>query len=315
MIGDVMIDRYISGKVDRISPEAPVPIVHLEKEEMRLGGAANVALNIKALGANPILCSIIGKDENANQFLKLLPKNGISEKGILQSAHRRTTVKSRVIAGNQHLLRIDREDKHYLNEEEEAQILKIISKILNEIPIQVIIFQDYNKGVLSERVIKTTILEGLKRNIPIAVDPKHHNFWAYQNVQLFKPNLKEVRDCLPFEVSSEKNSLRTASIHIRKRLKNHYTIITLSADGIYLDQPKDGEIYPTQSRSVADVCGAGDSVISIASLGLALNIGIEEIVLLSNLAGGQVCEKVGVVPINKQQLEKEYLAIKDFGNK
>jgi len=292
VVGDVMIDRYLEGEVSRISPEAPVPVVHLKQSENRLGGAANVALNIKALGGTPYLCSLLGEDEFGRQFSELLPEYGLSNKYMVSSTERTTTVKTRIIAQHQHLLRVDSEDTHDLSQSESRHYLKTI--------------QDYNKGVLSHKIINEIILEAIKRDIPTAVDPKFKNFWSYKHVTLFKPNLKEIRAQLPNTVGADLESLKKAAEKLRNKLGNQITLITLSERGLFIDKEGDSLIQPTQERSIADVCGAGDTVISIAAMGLAVGMDIQQIATLSNLAGGQVCERVGVVPVNLEQLKLEY---------
>ena len=314
IVGDVMIDRYLTGSADRISPEAPVPVVHLHKRENRLGGAANVALNIRALGAKPYLCSIIGKDENATTFLELMPENELSTQGIIQSAERRTTVKTRVIASNQHLLRVDTEDQYALSPQECKELMQAIVSILDQNEIHAILLQDYNKGVLSQQLIDELISEAIKRNIPTAVDPKNKNFWAYKRVSLFKPNLKEIQAQTPFSIEANAASLKEAAHYIRSQLGNEHTLITLSEKGIYFENKEQEAILGTHPRTIADVCGAGDTVFSIAGLGLSMNMPLSEIALLANLAGGQVCEKVGVVPVNQQQLKMEYKLVKETGS-
>lgn len=306
IIGDVMIDRYLDGKVERISPEAPVPVVRLQKSDNRLGGAANVALNVKALGAEPYLCSVIGQDENAQIFLDLLPENDLKTVGIITSSHRQTTVKTRVMSNAQQLLRVDREDTFDLKVAEEKLFLERIATILEQEAIDVIILQDYNKGVLTEGVIKKTIELAQELEIPVAVDPKFKNFWNYRGVSLFKPNLREINDQCPFAVESTLSSLKQTATFINEKLANQITLITLSEKGLFIADRKQSEIIPTHVRVIADVCGAGDSVISIAALGLALQLDIHAIAALANLAGGQVCEHNGVVPINKNQLLDEY---------
>lgn len=306
VVGDVMLDRYLYGRVDRISPEAPVPIVNIEKTENRLGGAANVALNIKALGANPILCSIVGEDDNGQVLKNILPNYHINNNGIHTSKSRQTTVKSRVLSNNQQLLRCDREDRHLLSQAEEDQIFQFIKKTIRARPIHALLFQDYNKGVLSPSLIDQILKTCLQEGIPTAVDPKFHHFFSYKGVTLFKPNLKEVNDILPFKVKAEKQDLDKASEYIRAKLKNRYTMITLSEKGIYLDDGEESFILPTYPRLISDVCGAGDSVISCATIGIAAQLSIKDITAIANLAGGQVCEKVGVVPVNLAQLEQEF---------
>jgi rfaE bifunctional protein kinase chain/domain len=314
IIGDVMIDRYLSGKVDRISPEAPVPVVHLQQREDRLGGAANVALNLKSLGANPYLCSVIGNDKNADIVLELMPKHGLSTRALIKSKERVTTIKTRVIASNQHLLRVDAEDQHELSEAEAKQLLAQISELLEQKEIHAILLQDYNKGVLSSKLIRDITLEAIKRDIPTAVDPKKDNFWAYKHITLFKPNLKEIQAQLPFSLSADLSQLKDAAAFIRGKLGNQFTLITLSEKGLFYDNKEEAEIVPTQPRSIADVCGAGDTVFAIAGLGLATGMPMEEIAILANLSGGQVCEKVGVVPVDRNQLEQEYLQFKKNGS-
>ncbi len=306
IVGDVMMDRYLTGQINRISPEAPVPVVLHQHTDNRLGGAANVALNVKALGGKPILCSVIGKDENATLFKSLLPQNNISSEGIIEIDDRITTVKTRVIASNQHILRVDRETTDDLKNEEAFLFLEMIKNILNENDIDVILLQDYNKGVLTPFVIRGILKEAKKRKIPTAVDPKLKNFFEYKAVTLFKPNLKEVNDALPMHVKAEPASLQYAAQSIRSILNNKMTLITLSEKGIFVDNDLEQKIIGTQPRNIADVCGAGDTVISLAAMMLPFTLDMRDIAVLSNLAGGQVCEKVGVVPVDVDQLRREY---------
>ncbi|MCR9287090.1 MAG: bifunctional ADP-heptose synthase [Bacteroidetes bacterium] len=306
VIGDVMIDRYLIGNVTRISPEAPVPIIDSLEEEERLGGAANVALNISALGAKPILCSVIGHDKSGVRYLEIMQENGLETAGIIQSRRRITTSKTRVIAGGQHLLRVDREHKNDLEEIDETVFLESVIKILDTQKIDVILFQDYNKGVLTKKVIKEVISKSHGLQIPTVVDPKFKNFWNYNGVTLIKPNLKEIRDALNQEVLVTLDSLDKACQKLMERLENRISLITLSEYGIYFNEGKDGKILPTKSRDIADVCGAGDTVISTTALGIAIGLGVAEIAKLANLAGGQVCEKVGVVQVDKKRLFEEF---------
>ncbi|MEM6964331.1 MAG: bifunctional ADP-heptose synthase [Bacteroidota bacterium] len=306
IVGDVILDRYLDGHVHRISPEAPVPIVHLQKTENRLGGAANVALNIRAMGATPYLFSVVGEDDSATIFEQLLPQNDLWAEGIFRSDQRCTTVKTRIMANHQQLLRVDRENLHDLSLKEADRLLRKIKPFLEATPMDAIILQDYNKGVLSLPVIRKILLEALKVDVPVIVDPKKNHFFEYRNVRIFKPNLKEVKDSLPFAVDTTLDSLKKASTYLRSKSGNKNTMITLSEKGIFIDDSFDCRIIPTQIRNIADVCGAGDSVISLTALGWASKLNLEEIAILANLAGGQVCEKVGVVPVEKNQLEREY---------
>lgn len=310
IVGDVMIDRYLTGHVDRISPEAPVPIVLQHSRDNRLGGAANVALNVAAMGARVYLCSVIGEDENAKIFLDLLPSRNLPSEGIVRSNSRRTTVKTRVMAGGQQLLRVDQEDSFDLKTGESNQLLEHIAAILDKNEIDVIIFQDYNKGVLTPGVIESVIQMANDRQIPTAVDPKFKNFWAYKGVTMFKPNLREIKNQCDFEIETTLESLDNASAYIKEKLGNQISLITLSEKGLYISNGEKSQIIPTKVRDLADVCGAGDSVVSLAALGLALDLDMETIADLSNHAGGQVCEKNGVVPVDKDQLLAAFVSAK-----
>ncbi|MBK7407364.1 MAG: carbohydrate kinase [Saprospirales bacterium] len=311
VVGDLMVDRYITGRVDRISPEAPVPVVHFQQEENRLGGAGNVALNMIGLGARPILCSLIGDDADGRQLMQLLPSFQLPIDGLLTSTERPTTVKTRIMAQHQHLVRIDRESVLDLSDRESALFLEKIRGLLRQQKVDLIVFQDYNKGVLTETVINEVLLEARQRHIPTAVDPKRKNFWAYRGVTLFKPNLKEVRDSVPFPIEPNLLSLQDASNYIHAQLQHDTTLITLSDKGLYIEQNGIHQLVGTHPRSVADVCGAGDTVISVAALGMAAGLDLDAIANLANLAGGQVCEKVGVVPVDRTELTEEYEAVRN----
>lgn len=297
IIGDVMIDRYLWGQVHRISPEAPVPVVLEQQTDDRLGGAANVALNVKALGATPILCSVTGSDKDEWAFKHLLKSNAISTEGIIVSKRRKTTVKTRILGNKQQMLRIDKEDIHDLDAEEERQILRRTQNLLKTHDFDIAILQDYNKGVLSARVIKKILKLTAQMGVPVVVDPKKNNFFSYTAVALFKPNLKEVRDNIPFAVGTDKTSLDAAAQFLFKSLKAKEIMITLSEHGIYWANATQSAIYPTRTRNVADVSGAGDTVISMAALCLTEPMEPEVIAGICNLAGGQVCQTPGVVPI------------------
>jgi rfaE bifunctional protein kinase chain/domain len=308
IIGDVMVDSYMWGKVNRISPEAPVPIVAIQSKEQRLGGAANVALNIQAMGANPILCSVIGVDYDGQHFLDLLKKQKLSQKGILKSRNRITTNKTRIIGNNHQLVRVDEEVEEDITPNETDQLLQLILFILQHDKIDVIIFEDYNKGLITPKLIKSVVEMAKKRNIPIAVDPKKKNFSSYKGVTLFKPNLKELREGLKLDAEDDNlKELQKAVSSFRVKQKIHTALITLSEKGIYTNSRSVKEIIPAHIRNIADVSGAGDTVISVAALCLALELHPILTAALSNLAGGLVCEEVGVVPINKGKLLEEAL--------
>jgi len=301
-----MIDEYMLGKVHRVSPEAPVPIINLSKEEQRLGGAANVALNLQSLGATPILCSVVGNDKKGDDLLGLLQEREMPINGIVKSANRVTTVKTRVIGNNQHLLRIDAEDTHPLSTEEEVAFLDKVKRILTDERIDAVIFEDYNKGVLTPKVIETLVQLTSNLEIPSAVDPKKDNFWEYRGVTLFKPNLKELREGVGMNVTFQQTELfQEAIARLENELKNEITFVTLSEHGVFIKRDDEQFYAPAHIRNIADVSGAGDTVISVATLCLSAGCSIETIAELSNLAGGLVCESSGVVTIDPELLVVE----------
>ncbi|MEW6773617.1 MAG: bifunctional ADP-heptose synthase [Bacteroidota bacterium] len=306
VIGDVMIDNYVWGKVNRLSPEAPVPIVSVEKKEMRLGGAANVALNIQAMGANPILCSVIGADAEGIAFLDLLKKQKLSPKGILKSRNRPTTIKTRVIGNQHHLIRIDEESEEDILPNETQNLLTLINYIIHHDKIDVIIFEDYNKGLITPKLIQKVVELAKQKNIPICVDPKKKNFHAYKNVTLFKPNLKELKDGLKIDVDDISiNELQKILSSYRVKQKLNAILLTLADKGVIINTRASKIHIPAHLRKIADVSGAGDTVISVAALCEALQCDPFLTAALSNLAGGLVCEEVGVVPVDKNKLLEE----------
>lgn len=304
VVGDIMIDAYLFGKVDRISPEAPVPVVAVNKKENRLGGAANVALNLVSLGAKPTLCSVIGNDKDGHEMIQLLNQNKIGIEGIILSSERITTVKTRVISQNHQMLRIDSEITNNLNDSDSKKLVKKVSELLKD--ADVLIFEDYDKGVLDEKNIQQIISMANELYVPIAVDPKKKNFSSYKGATLFKPNLKELIEGVNFHVDiDDKISFETAvkKLMIEMNLKNLF--VTMSEKGVMITDGKLFEYIPAHLRKIADVSGAGDTVISVAALCLALKLPNKIIADLSNLAGGLVCEEVGVVPIDKKLLQQE----------
>ena len=310
IIGDVMVDSYLWGKVERISPEAPIPIVVVRKRENRMGGAANVAMNIKAMGANPILCSVIGTDEKGDQFLELLKKEKITDDGIVRSAKRTTTTKFRIFGNSFQMLRVDEEMDNDLVPGDHHTLIRVIDQILAKVRIDGIIFQDYDKGVITQKLIEEMVSRALAAKIPVSVDPKKKNFLAYRHVTLFKPNLKEMKEGL--NLDHELQDVQTvidAAQKLRATLDCRYVLTTMSDKGVLMSMKERTEgrniFIPAHKRMISDVSGAGDTVISIASLCLAKNRTPNEIAYISNLAGGLVCEEVGVVPINKEKLLME----------
>lgn len=310
IIGDVMIDNYVWGKVTRISPEAPVPVVSVGRKEQRLGGAANVALNVQALGATPVLCSVIGVDGDGQRFLDLMQKQKLAPKGILKSRDRITTVKTRVIGNNHHLLRIDEEIEHDITSHETDLFLQRISYLLDTQKIDVIIFEDYDKGLITEKLIKEIVGRARKLKVPVVVDPKKKHFMHYHGVTLFKPNLKELKEGLKndFDHSSEKELTKAVDM-LKTRLKIDLALITLSEHGIYVHGRHVKKRLPAHLRNIADVSGAGDTVVSVAALCLAAGCKPELIAEISNIAGGLVCESVGVIPVDYKHLLQESLKL------
>jgi len=310
IVGDVMIDAYMWGNVNRISPEAPVPVVAVSKRENRLGGAANVALNIQAMGANPVLCSLVGDDEGGKLFSSLLKKQKLSPEGILKSKSRITTIKTRVLGGNHQMIRVDEEDDTPVSEKESTALFAGIKKLIGGKKIDVIIFEDYDKGCITTELIRSVVALAKQKNIPVVVDPKKRNFMAYAGVTLFKPNLKELREGLKvdFDSSNMKELTRTVDSFLRKQDIDS-ALITLSEKGVYINDKKTKTLIPAHVRDITDVSGAGDTVVSVAALCIALGLPAETIAVLANLAGGLVCEKVGVVPVNKKELLAEALKL------
>jgi len=304
ILGDVMVDSYIYGSVSRISPEAPVPIINVTSRDKRLGGAANVALNIQSLGAKPTLCSIIGDDPGADDFISLLKKRGMSTNGIIKSSKRKTTVKNRVISNGHHLVRIDEEMDLYLNDLDRKSLISHIDQLLSEADL--VIFEDYDKGCLDEEVIRHVIQKCRDLSIITAVDPKKRNFMSYQSASLFKPNLKELKEGLNIDVDpTDIISITSAVDKLKSKLNFDSAIITLSEHGVYYQDDKKNGKLDAHLRSISDVSGAGDTVISIAGLCLACGLPIKFVAEISNLGGGIVCEYPGVVPISLKRLKEE----------
>lgn len=305
IVGDVMIDSYIFGKVERISPEAPIPVVNVKRKEIRLGGAGNVAMNIKSLGGTAILCSVVGNDSDANDLVKLLIDNDLPTEGIIKSNERITTVKQRVLAGSQHVVRIDSEMNGLINADERFQFIKK-AKLLAE-SCDVIIFEDYDKGALDAESIQAIVAFAKSKGIPTIVDPKKRNFLHYQGTDIFKPNLKELKEGLKIDFDSKNlDEIRAAVASAKLTLGVKGVFLTLSENGVFIDFAGETHHIAAHLRSITDVSGAGDTVVSIAAMCLALQLTPKVIAEMSNLGGGLVCEYMGVVPIEKEKLKAEY---------
>jgi rfaE bifunctional protein kinase chain/domain len=306
IIGDVMLDSYIWGNVDRISPEAPVPIVSLHHKEQRIGGAGNVALNVQSLGAKAFVLSVTGDDEDSKQLYQLFAKNNIDISYSVSSASRITTNKTRIISRNQHMMRLDAEHTHDLSLEEEGRLLDLFEKFVREEKPDIVILEDYNKGVLTQAVIQSVISICREARILTAVDPKRKNFFEYRNVNIFKPNLKEVKDALNLLSSDvDHSALQNIHLELNNLLKHQISFITLSEKGVFYHNKLESGIIPSHLRSISDVSGAGDTVIATASVVYAATKNVQLMAEIANIAGGLVCEEVGTVAINKEKLFNE----------
>jgi D-glycero-beta-D-manno-heptose-7-phosphate kinase len=303
IIGDAMVDAYLWGKVERVSPEAPIPIVSITDRESRLGGAANVSLNLQSLGATPVLFSVVGDDDKGRKFRKMIGKNNLSDHGIFVDSNRITTVKSRIIGKGQHIARVDEESTDFIDAELGQRLVNGIRQELENQNVDVIIFVDYDKGVITPALFEAVNKMAKERSIPIAVDPKKRNFNYYNNVDLFKPNFKEFIEGtgLPLK-KGDLESLREAAHALKEKQNFKLIFITLSEMGVFISNGVKEQYYPAVIRHIADVSGAGDSVISVASLAMAAHLSPKIMALMSNIAGGLVCENLGVVPVNKNQL-------------
>jgi rfaE bifunctional protein kinase chain/domain len=307
VLGDTMVDAYFYGSVSRISPEAPVPIVNLNAKERRLGGAANVALNLKALGAEPIICSIKGNDKDGTLLKNLLIENGLTADALFNDYNRCTTVKTRIIGNNHQLLRIDEEETSDIDETLENLIYNAVESFIPE--IDVLVFQDYNKGLLTTSLIQRVIGLCNKNKVPTVVDPKFHNFLEYQNATLFKPNRKELLQSENIVSNLTVNQVVKIAESTRKKLNAKHIMATLSEEGVIMISEDESIHLPAHPRKIVDVSGAGDSVLSVAALCVACGVSNELTAELSNLAGGIVCEQVGVVPIDRDTLFSEAMEL------
>ena len=306
VIGDVMLDTYMWGSVERISPEAPVPIVSLRKKEQRIGGAGNVALNIQSLHAQAFVLTVTGDDDDAVQLKALLQQNKINTSYSFASAERITTNKTRVISRNQHMMRLDAEITKDLNRAEEERLLSLFEQFVAEEKPHIVILEDYNKGVLTEAVIRSVISICQKENILTAVDPKRRNFFEYKNVDLFKPNLKEAKEALNI-LSADATTSLLQSIHseLHHMLQHQISFITLSEKGVFYQSNNKSALISSHLRNISDVSGAGDTVISVAALVYAAAKDVHLMAEVSNIAGGLVCEEVGTVAIDREKLLHE----------
>jgi D-glycero-beta-D-manno-heptose-7-phosphate kinase len=306
VIGDVMLDTYWWGNVERISPEAPVPVVTVDRKEYRIGGAGNVALNLASLGTPVSVFSVIGDDEDGQTLTSLLNEKKIDTAYLLKSGKRITTNKMRVISRNQQMMRLDSETLLPLPSDQEEKLIAQVERFIEEQSPAAIIFEDYNKGVLTEKVIRALIDFCKSRSVITAVDPKRKHFFDYREVDIFKPNLKEAREALNLLIE-EVNENTLVRIHqkLQAKLNHRISFITLSEKGVFYEDGQESHMVPSHIRNVADVSGAGDTVIAVATLIYALTRNTRLMAEIANLAGGLVCETVGTVAIEKSKLLRE----------
>ncbi len=309
ILGDLMLDRYIEGTVHRISPEAPVPVVEVENEYQRLGGAANVVYNIRSLGAIPLPVGVVGADNAGNEIINQLNRLGVPVDYVISDADRPTVVKTRIIANGQHVVRADWESKKEIPRAIERRIKEIIASALKE--AEALIIEDYNKGLLTKPLINDVIHIARQQSKIVTVDPKFDNFFEYKYSTVFKPNRKEVESALGIRIRNE-NKLQEACQKLSRKLNSDYILITLGEQGMCLFE-KGGRFarVSTRARQVHDVSGAGDTVISTLTLGLIADFNITEAVTLANYAAGAVCAQVGVVPITREDLKKTIAFFRD----
>lgn len=304
VVGDLMVDQYLWGDSSRISPEAPVPVVDVTSREIRPGGAANAALNVKALGGEVILAGLVGEDGLGDSLKSLLDDAGFDTSLLIQSAYRRTTVKTRVMSRGQQLLRIDEEDLIPINTFESKELLEKRFGSLGD--IDAVLISDYDKGLINEGLInKLSALAAIKEAI-ITVDPKYDNFFSYKNCSLFKPNLRELNDACSLQLKgSEHNEIRDAVLELRRRMPHHQSLVTLGGHGMLaIDEHGGTSHIPARLREVVDVSGAGDTTIAVVTLALCAGASLEEAARLSNEAAGIACDMAGVVPVSRELLQK-----------
>lgn len=300
VIGDMMLDGYLWGDVKRISPEAPVPIVEIDNEFFRFGGAANVALNISKLGGNAIPIGVIGADRNGEIFKELLHDENMNSELLINDSSRPTTTKTRVISSDQQIVRIDKESKQKISKKIEEKLLSSLKSNIEN--IDGIILEDYNKGVLSQSFIQNIITLANEKNKIVTVDPKFNNFFSYKNVTVFKPNLKEIEDAFGVKLNSKKE-IENIGFKLLEKISSNYLLLTLGADGMVIfEKDKEIKFISTKARKVLDVSGAGDTVISTLTLSLLAGASISEATYFANYAGGLVCEEAGVIPIEFNKL-------------
>lgn len=302
------MDEYIYGKVSRISPEAPIPIVDQISREHRPGGAANVALNLVNLGVRTSLIGVVGKDPNGALLSDLIDDMGIiAQSVIIKDEGRITTCKTRVVAQNQHVVRIDHEEHTPVSGEITRLIIDHISFLHRQQRLDAVILQDYEKGVFHPDNIEEIIRHIKSLSVRIVVDPKDRNFWHYKEVDLFKPNRKEAEKALGRRLEMSSHSLYEAAGEIEAVLNNRISLITLSEHGLYIKEKNNGLWQRSEILDVIDVCGAGDAVISVIAAAFCAGMGLDDMASLGNISGALICSVRGVAAIDLAQLDRAYL--------
>ncbi|MDP5169097.1 MAG: bifunctional ADP-heptose synthase [Bacteroidia bacterium] len=313
VVGDLMVDRYLWGNIDRISPEAPVPVVDVVREEERLGGAANVAINLAAMGAAVEVIGVCGEDDQANVLTELLKHHGFSDAGLIREEGRRTTFKTRVLGHKQQVLRIDRETTTPIKLATGVLLRQAYAKRLDS--CNAVILQDYDKGLFSQELISDLIQQARQVGKPVFVDPKFRNFFSYGGCTLFKPNWRELAGAMGYEANTRPGVDGLLSIikSLRKQMPHEQTLVTLSADGmLWANDAGEYKHLKGHPRDVSDVSGAGDTVLSVVALAMTCGLDPISAGTYANLAGGLVCEESGVVPINPERLKAEALRLADM---
>jgi D-beta-D-heptose 7-phosphate kinase/D-beta-D-heptose 1-phosphate adenosyltransferase len=302
VVGDLILDEYIWGSVNRISPEAPVPILETKSENLTLGGAANVANNLVALGCEVHLVGAIGQDEKGDKLLTLIEDKNISSKGIFRFVHRPTTSKIRVVAHNQQVLRIDKEDNRPITEETENKIIKFINKALPD--MEIVICSDYRKGILTEKVFNAITHRAKNSKKRVIVDPKSSNFEMYKGATIITPNQFEVEKAVPIKIQ-DKIDLDRAAEYLLNLTHAGFLLITRGKDGMTLYPNKEKPVdISTQAKEVFDVTGAGDTVVSVLAMALAAGFNYPDSAWLSNMAASIVVGKVGTAIVTRSELNE-----------
>jgi D-beta-D-heptose 7-phosphate kinase/D-beta-D-heptose 1-phosphate adenosyltransferase len=305
VVGDVMLDVYMKGSVVRISPEAPIPVVEInEKDKKMPGGAANVACNITALGGKSSIIGTTGLDAAGKELVLQLKSRKVDTFGILALADRPTTEKTRVIANTQQVVRIDREVKTPLSNQQQDQVIELILKAIDE--ADGIIFEDYNKGLLTSKVIRKAVAFAKSKKKIITVDPKLQNFFEFKGVTVMKPNMKEVTEALGTEAIGQ--TFETIGFKVMKRLECQSVVLTRSEHGMTIfEEGQPPRTIPTVAREVYDVSGAGDTVIATLTLALAAGATLLQAATLANYAAGIEVEKLGVATVSADELSQRLL--------